>query len=54
MFGGILVQEAGSGRRTPQEVLGDTTWAKGDMSPDPSVTRISILTRDLQMSPRRA
>ena len=37
-FGGYsskdgLVQEVGSGRRTPQEVLGDTTWGKGDLSP---------------------
>jgi hypothetical protein len=42
IFGNVLVHEVGSGRRTPQEVLGDTTWAKGYLSPD--VNRVSRYT----------
>jgi hypothetical protein len=52
-FGNILVHEVGAGRRTPQEVLGDTTWAKGDRSPDPSVALMSQFTRESRKYPRR-
>jgi hypothetical protein len=32
--GGAAVHEVDSGQRTPMEVLGDTTWAKGEWNKD--------------------
>jgi hypothetical protein len=65
IFGNVLVHEVGSGRRTPQEVMGDTTWGKGDLSPGVNrgsrytpiessdrVSRYTVATRSTG-SPRR-